>query len=36
MTSKYDPLEKYLRRLPVNQEQITLSFQSIEKDTCVL
>ena len=32
MTGKYDPLEKYLRRLPVSQEQITLSFQSIEQE----
>jgi hypothetical protein len=32
MTGKYDPLEKYLRQLPVSQEQVTLSFQSIEQE----
>ena len=31
MTSKFDPLEKYLRGLPVSQEKITLSFESIEQ-----
>lgn len=31
MTGKYDPLEKYLRSLPVSQEKVTLSFESIEQ-----
>jgi hypothetical protein len=31
MTGKYDPLEKYLRGLPKSQEEVTLSFESIEK-----
>jgi len=31
MTGKYDPLEKYLRALPLSQEKITLSFESIEQ-----
>jgi len=31
MTGKYDPLEKYLRGLPVSQDKITLSFESIEQ-----
>ena len=31
MTSNYDPLEKYLRALPMSQEKITLSFESIEQ-----
>ena len=31
MTGKYDPLEKYLRSLPRAQEEVTLSFESIEQ-----
>ena len=31
MTGKYDPLEKYLRSLPVSQEEVVLSFDIIEK-----
>jgi hypothetical protein len=31
MTGKYDPLEKYLRALPVSQEELTLSFEVIEQ-----
>ena len=31
MTGKYDPLERYLRSLPASQEQVTLSFESIEQ-----
>ena len=31
MTDKYTPLEKYLRDLPVSQENITLSFDAIEQ-----
>ena len=31
MTGKYDPLENYLRALPVSQEKLTLSFESIEQ-----
>ena len=31
MTGKYDPLEKYLRALPVSQDKITLSFEAIEQ-----
>lgn len=31
MTGKYDPLEKYLRSLPRTQEEVTLSFESIEQ-----
>jgi hypothetical protein len=31
MTGKYDPLEKYLRSLPVSQETLTLSFEVIEQ-----
>ena len=31
MTGKYDPLEKYLRSLPVSQEELTLSFEAIEQ-----
>jgi len=31
MTSKYDPLEKYLRGLPVNQEDVTLTFEALEQ-----
>lgn len=31
MTGKYEPLEKYLRNLPVLQEEVTLSFDLIEK-----
>ena len=32
MTGKYDPLEKYLRRLPISQQLVTLSFESIEQE----
>jgi hypothetical protein len=31
MTAKYDPLEKYLRSLPRTQEEVILSFESIEQ-----
>ena len=31
MTGKFDLLEKYLRGLPASQEQVTLSFESIEQ-----
>ena len=31
MTGKYDLLEKYLRSLPAGQDQVTLSFESIEQ-----
>jgi hypothetical protein len=31
MTSKLAPLEKYLRGLPVSQEKVTISFDSIEQ-----
>ena len=31
MTGKYDPLEKYLRSLPRTQEEVTLSFEIIER-----
>ncbi|MEP7135007.1 MAG: hypothetical protein ABI904_08745 [Chloroflexota bacterium] len=31
MTGKFDPLEKYLRGLPVSQDKVTLSFESIEQ-----
>ena len=31
MTGKYDPLEKYLRALPVSQDKLTLSFEAIEQ-----
>jgi hypothetical protein len=31
MTSKYTPLEKYLRDLPANQRETTLSFEHIER-----
>jgi hypothetical protein len=31
MTGKYEPLEKYLRSLPVSQEEVVLSFDIIEK-----
>jgi hypothetical protein len=31
MAGKYDPLEKYLRSLPRTQEEVTLSFESIEQ-----
>jgi hypothetical protein len=31
MTGKYEPLEKYLRNLPASQEEVTLSFDLIEK-----
>ena len=31
MTGKYAPLEQYLRELPANQLEVTLSFEQIEK-----
>jgi hypothetical protein len=31
MTGKYTPLEHYLRDLPLNQKEATLSFEQIEK-----
>ena len=31
MTGTYDLLTKYLRDLPASQEQVTLSFESIEQ-----
>ncbi len=31
MTGKYEPLEKYLRALPASQDQVTLSFESIDQ-----
>ena len=31
MTSKYTPLENYLRGLPANQRKIVLSFEEIER-----
>lgn len=31
MAGKYDELEKYLRSLPVNQEDVTLTFTLIEQ-----
>ena len=31
MTRTYEPLEKYLRSLPTAQEEVTLSFESIEQ-----
>jgi hypothetical protein len=31
MAGKYTPLEKYLRGLPVNQREVVLSFEQIEK-----
>lgn len=31
MTGKFDPLEKYLRSLPKTDEEVTLSFDLIEK-----
>ncbi len=31
MIGKYAPLEKYLRNLPTNEEEVTLTFESIEK-----
>ena len=30
MAGKYTPLENYLRDLPVNQQEVTLSFEQIE------
>ena len=30
MAGKYTPLETYLRDLPANQEEVTLSFEQIE------
>ena len=31
MAVKYYPLEKYLRNLPVTQEEVTLTFERIEQ-----
>ena len=31
MTDKYASIETYLRHLPVSQEEVTLSFESIEQ-----
>jgi hypothetical protein len=31
MTSKYTPLEQYLRNLPENQQEVTLAFDQIER-----
>ncbi len=31
MAGKYTPLENYLRDLPANQKEVTLSFEQIEK-----
>ena len=31
MTGKYTPLENYLRDLPVNQREVVLSFEQIER-----
>jgi hypothetical protein len=31
MSDKYTLLEQYLRDLPVNQEEVTLTFESIEQ-----
>ena len=31
MTGKYTPLEHYLRDLPLNRKETTLSFEQIEK-----
>jgi hypothetical protein len=31
MAGKYTPLEKYLRGLPVNQREVVLSFEQIER-----
>ena len=31
MAGKYTPLEKYLRGLPANQKEATLSFEQIER-----
>lgn len=31
MAERYAPLEKYLRELPVNQEDITITFESLEQ-----
>jgi hypothetical protein len=31
MAEKYSPLEKYLRDLPVSQEEVTLTFELIEQ-----
>ena len=31
MTGKYTPLENYLRSLPVNQREVVLSFEQIER-----
>ena len=31
MTSKYSPLEKHLRDLPVSQEEVTLTFERLEQ-----
>ena len=31
MAEKYTPLEKYLRELPLSQEEVTLTFERIEQ-----
>ena len=31
MAEKYGPLEKYLRDLPIDQEDITITFEGIER-----
>jgi hypothetical protein len=31
MAGKYTPLEHYLRDLPINQKEVTLSFDQIER-----
>ena len=31
MAGKYTPLENYLRNLPVNQKEVALSFEQIER-----
>jgi hypothetical protein len=31
MADKYYPLEKYLRELPVTQEEVTLTFERVEQ-----
>lgn len=31
MAGKYTPLENYLRDLPANQKEVTLSFEQIER-----
>ena len=31
MSSKYTPLEHFLRGLPINQQEVTMSFEQIER-----